>query len=197
MMQASFRCVVPIPSASFLCSNPGETRSAIYFGAALDAAAHASFVLQSVAAEQTTDLDPSKFAFVVLSDTMTLPAIFEHALSAYVAKGGSVLIALGTSAARHAADSFMGRQRSRGARLRALGQPGDHRPGRFQLSRARASAARPRQRRLGRGQGLLRRARRSRARPVSPRGSRTAHRCCSKSKSAKATCCCSLRVSTT
>jgi hypothetical protein len=29
-----------------------------------------SFVLQSVAAEQSTDLDPSKFAFVVLSDTV-------------------------------------------------------------------------------------------------------------------------------
>jgi len=78
-----------------------DTRSALYFGAALDAAAHASFVLQSVAAEQATDLDPSKFAFVVLSDTTSLPSIFEHALAAYVAKGGSVLIALGTSAAHH------------------------------------------------------------------------------------------------
>jgi hypothetical protein len=78
-----------------------DTRSALYFGAALDSAAHASFVLQSVAADQSTDLDPSKFAFVVLSDAMTLPSIFEHALAAYIAKGGSVLIALGTSAARH------------------------------------------------------------------------------------------------
>jgi Aerotolerance regulator N-terminal/von Willebrand factor type A domain len=79
----------------------GDARSALYFGAALDSAAHASFVLQSVAAEQATDLDPSKFAFVVLSDAMALPSIFEHALAAYVAKGGSVLIALGTSAAHH------------------------------------------------------------------------------------------------
>ncbi len=79
----------------------GDTRSAIYFGAALDAAAHASFALQSVAAEQATDLDPSRFAFVVLSDAVVLPSIFEHALAAYVAKGGSVFIALGTSAAHH------------------------------------------------------------------------------------------------
>ncbi len=79
----------------------GDTRSALYFGAALDSAAHASFVLQSVAAEQATDLDPSRFAFVVLSDSLSLPSIFEHALAAYVAKGGSVLIALGTSAAHH------------------------------------------------------------------------------------------------
>ena len=79
----------------------GDTRSALYFGAALDAAAHDSFVLQSVAAEQATDLDPSRFAFVVLSDTVTLPSIFEHALNAYVVKGGSVFIALGTAAAHH------------------------------------------------------------------------------------------------
>ena len=79
----------------------GDTRSPLYFGAALDAAAHASFVLQSVAADQATDLDPTKFAFVVLSDAISLPSIFEHALEAYVAKGGSVLIALGTSAAHH------------------------------------------------------------------------------------------------
>jgi hypothetical protein len=79
----------------------GDSRSAVYFGAALDAAAHASFVLQSVAAEQATDLDPSRFAFVVLSDVAQLPSIFEHALAAYVAKGGSVFVALGTSAAHH------------------------------------------------------------------------------------------------
>jgi hypothetical protein len=79
-----------------------DTRSAIYFGAALKAAAQASFVLQSVAAEEATDLDPSRYAFVVLSDAVSLPPIFEHTLQQYVAKGGSVLIALGTSAAHHA-----------------------------------------------------------------------------------------------
>ncbi len=77
----------------------GETRSALYFGSALNAAAQGSFVLQSVAAEQVTDLDPAKFAFVVLSDAVTLPSIFEHALAQYVTRGGSVLMALGTSAA--------------------------------------------------------------------------------------------------
>lgn len=79
----------------------GDSRSAVYFGDALDAAAHSSFVVQSVAQEQAADLDPSRFAFVVLSDAINLPSIFEHALEAYVAKGGSVLIALGTSAAHH------------------------------------------------------------------------------------------------
>jgi hypothetical protein len=78
---------------------PLDTRSPLYFGAALEAAAQNSYVLQSVSAEQATDLDPSKYAFVVLSDSMMLPSIFEHALNAYAEKGGNVLIALGTSAA--------------------------------------------------------------------------------------------------
>ena len=104
----------PVDDASFFAvrrSDPervlfvhaaGDVRAALYFNAALESAAQGAFVLQSVAAEQAIDLDPSRFAFVVLSDTVTLPSIFEHALASYVAKGGSVLIALGTSAAHHA-----------------------------------------------------------------------------------------------
>jgi hypothetical protein len=79
-----------------------DSRSAPYFGAALTAAGAGSFLLQSVLAEQTTDLDPSKFSFVVLSDTGPLPSIFEHTLTQYVAKGGGVLIALGTNSGRRA-----------------------------------------------------------------------------------------------
>jgi Aerotolerance regulator N-terminal/von Willebrand factor type A domain len=86
------------PERVLFVHDSGETRSAVYFSSALEAAAQSSFVLQSVSAEQATDLDPSKFAFVVLSDTAGLPSIFEHALSQYVVKGGSVFVALGTSA---------------------------------------------------------------------------------------------------
>ena len=80
----------------------GETRSATYFGSALSAAAPGSFILQSMPAEQTTDLDPSKFSFVVLSDVAILPSIFEHALAQYVARGGNVFVALGTHSGRRA-----------------------------------------------------------------------------------------------
>lgn len=85
-----------------------DTRSALYFGSALSAATQGSFVLQSVAAQQATDLDPSKYAFVVLSDAVELPGIFEHTLGQYVAKGGRVLIALGTSAGHHTAIPLWG-----------------------------------------------------------------------------------------
>jgi len=79
----------------------GDSRSATYFGAALSAAGQGSFLLQSLAGEQTADLDPSRFAFVVLSDSATLPPLFAHTLAQYVAKGGSVFIALGTRVERH------------------------------------------------------------------------------------------------
>jgi hypothetical protein len=87
------------PERVLFVHDAGDTRSGTYFGAALAAAG--SYVLQSMPREQTTDVDPSRFAFVVLSDTVALPSIFEHALTPYVAKGGNVLIMLGTRAARH------------------------------------------------------------------------------------------------
>ncbi len=80
----------------------GDTRSALYFGAALAAATQASFNLQPIESDKSTDIDPSKYAFVVLSDTLTLPSIFENALLRYVRGGGNVLITAGTSAAHHA-----------------------------------------------------------------------------------------------
>jgi hypothetical protein len=79
-----------------------DTRSPVYFGAALAAANQASFILQSIDSDRSADVDPSKYAFVVLSDAIALPSIFENALLQYVRRGGSVLIAAGTSAAHHA-----------------------------------------------------------------------------------------------
>ncbi len=77
-----------------------DERSMLYFGSALNAASHGAFVLQSMAAEQTSGVDPSKFAFTVLSDTTSLPSIFEHTLEQYISKGGNVLIATGLNSGR-------------------------------------------------------------------------------------------------
>jgi len=90
------------PERVLFVHNASDTRSPVYFGAALQAAAHASFILQSASVEQVQDLDPAKFAFVVLSDTPSLPSIFANTLQQYVAKGGNVLISLGTSASQSA-----------------------------------------------------------------------------------------------
>jgi hypothetical protein len=75
----------------------GDARSPLYFGAALGAAAQASFVLQPILAGQAQDVDPTRYAFVVLSDVASIPSILEHSLVKYVQDGGSVLIAAGTA----------------------------------------------------------------------------------------------------
>jgi hypothetical protein len=88
------------PQRVLFVHNAADQRSPAYFGAALYAATHGAFVLQSIVVEQTTNLDPAKFAFTVLSDATNLPSIFEHTLEQYVSKGGNVFIALGLDAER-------------------------------------------------------------------------------------------------
>ena len=72
-----------------------DTRSPLYFGAALAASAQASFVLQPITPEEASDIDPTKYAFVVLSDVPSVPSILEHTLERNVEDGGSVLVATG------------------------------------------------------------------------------------------------------
>jgi hypothetical protein len=89
------------PERVLFVHQASDSRSAVYFSAALSAATQSAFILQSIDSEKSADIAPSKYAFVVLSDTMALPSIFENALLRYVQSGGSVLIATGTSAAHH------------------------------------------------------------------------------------------------
>ena len=77
-----------------------DTRSPLYFRSALASAAETAFTLDVVNANQAGEAQPSKYAFVVLSDVLTLPPAFESSLLSYVRNGGSVLIAAGTSTAR-------------------------------------------------------------------------------------------------
>ncbi len=85
------------PERVLFVHQAGDSRSQLYFGAAMGAAAQASFVLQPIIAEQAADVDPSKYAFVVLSDVASIPSILEHSLTKYVEDGGSVLVAAGTA----------------------------------------------------------------------------------------------------
>jgi hypothetical protein len=90
------------PERVLFIHQASDARSPLYFGAALAAASQASFTLQSIDSDKSADIDPSKYAFVVLSDAVALPSIFENALMRYVRAGGNVLIAAGISAAHHA-----------------------------------------------------------------------------------------------
>jgi hypothetical protein len=87
------------PERVLFVHEPGDRRSPLYFNAALAAAAQSAFTLQTVVVEQLGDIDPSKFAFVVISDVVSLPSVFESDLDRYVRGGGSVLIAAGSNAA--------------------------------------------------------------------------------------------------
>ncbi len=83
------------PERVLFVHQASDTRSPLYFGAALAAAAQASFVLQPITPEQASDIDPSKYAFVVLSDVPSIPSILENSLIRNVQDGGSVLVATG------------------------------------------------------------------------------------------------------
>jgi hypothetical protein len=85
------------PERVLFVHQAGDSRSPLYFGSALAAAAQASFVLQPIIVGQAADVDPTKYAFVVLSDVASIPSLLENNLLHYVQNGGSVLIAAGTS----------------------------------------------------------------------------------------------------
>jgi hypothetical protein len=116
------------PERVLFVHQAGDSRSPLYFGTALAAAAQSSFVLQPINAEQSADVDPTKYAFVVLSDVPSIPSILENSLLRDVQNGGSVLIAAGTSGAHHqripvfAETVTDGRFYSRAGNFSAVGQ---------------------------------------------------------------------------
>jgi hypothetical protein len=83
------------PERVLFVHQASDTRSPLYFGAALAAAGQASFVLQPITPEEASDIDPTKYAFVVLSDVPSVPSILENTLLRNVQQGGSVLVATG------------------------------------------------------------------------------------------------------
>jgi hypothetical protein len=86
------------PERVLFVHQASDTRSPLYFGTALGAAAQQSFVLQPITPEQAADIDPTKYAFVVLSDVPAVPSVLENVLIRNVESGGSVLVAEGMSA---------------------------------------------------------------------------------------------------
>jgi aerotolerance regulator-like protein/VWA domain-containing protein len=86
------------PRRALFVYEPGDSRSLLYFRAALASAAEAAFTLDSASVAQAAGLPLSKYAFVVLSDVISVPSSFESDLLKYVQTGGSVWIAVGPSA---------------------------------------------------------------------------------------------------
>jgi len=86
------------PRHALFVHETDSTVGLLYFKAALEASGQSAFEIDPVTVEQTGNLNPSKYAFVVLSDVGALPAPFENELRNYVRGGGSVLISLGRMA---------------------------------------------------------------------------------------------------
>ena len=85
------------PRRALFVYESGDSRSPVYFRAALASAAEAAFTLDATSVAQASGLPLSKYAFVVLSDLISVPASFESDLLKYVQTGGSVWVAVGTS----------------------------------------------------------------------------------------------------
>jgi len=83
------------PRRTLFVHEAEDSGGLLYFKAALEASGQTAFEIDPVTALQTTNISPSKYAFVVLSDVGALPGGFENELRNYVRGGGSVLIALG------------------------------------------------------------------------------------------------------
>ena len=86
------------PQKALLIHNYGDSRSPLYVGAALSAAAQSAFTLESINVNEAADRKPSNYAFILLSDVNSVPSLLENSLTQYVRSGGSLLIAAGTSA---------------------------------------------------------------------------------------------------
>jgi hypothetical protein len=86
------------PRRALFVYEPGDSRSLVYFRAALASGAEAAFTVDAASVAQAAGLPLSKYSFVVLSDLISVPASFESELLKFVQTGGSVWVAAGTSA---------------------------------------------------------------------------------------------------
>ena len=90
------------PRRALFVSDAADSRSPLYFRSALGSAAQSAFALDVVSTGEAASQQLSNYAFIVLSDLISVPAPFESALLRYVQAGGSVWIAEGTAASHSA-----------------------------------------------------------------------------------------------
>jgi hypothetical protein len=89
------------PKRVLLVHESRDTRSPVYFRAALGAAAESAFTLDTLTTEQSSGVDTSRYAFIALADVIP-PAAFVEKAQRYVAGGGSLFVAAGPNAAKQA-----------------------------------------------------------------------------------------------
>ena len=87
------------PQRVLFVHEANDSRSPLYFGTALGSSAQSAYVMETVPGSQVQGTDPTKYAFVVISDS-SLPEGAQNVLMRYVRAGGNLLIAAGTTMAR-------------------------------------------------------------------------------------------------
>jgi len=87
------------PQRVLFVHESNDSRSPLYFGAALGSSAQSAFVMETVPGSQVQGTDPTKYAFAVISDS-SLSEGAQNVLMRYVRAGGNLLIAAGTTMAR-------------------------------------------------------------------------------------------------
>jgi len=83
------------PRHALFVHEPDSDGGMLYFKTALEAAGQSAFEIDPATPDQAANLNPSRYAFVVLADVGAVPAGFENQLREFVRGGGSVFIALG------------------------------------------------------------------------------------------------------
>lgn len=110
------------PRHALFVHDAGDDRALLYFKDALESSGQDAFTIDPATVDQTANLSPAKYAFVVLSDVGAVPPSFESQLRDYVRNGGSVLISLGHMSVPHTKVPVAGEQISED---RYTGREGD------------------------------------------------------------------------
>ncbi len=86
----------------------GRNREGFYYKAAMESSANAGLLVDLAPLEEASNLDLTKFVFVVLSDPGELPTAAASKLRSYVEKGGGLFIAAGIDTVRSGAVPLTG-----------------------------------------------------------------------------------------
>jgi hypothetical protein len=99
----------------------GRSREGFYYKAAMESSTNSGLLVDQAQLEQASNIDLTKFVFVVLSDPGELESDVARKLRSYVEKGGGVLIAAGINTARCGAVPVTGARVSWGNLAQVVG----------------------------------------------------------------------------
>jgi hypothetical protein len=113
----------------------GRSHESFYYKAAMESSASAGLLVDQAPFEQGSNLDLSKFVFVVLSDPGELDKDVAARIRSYVEKGGGLLIAAGIDTARSGAVAITAAKIGGGNAAQAVGEVDNQNPALSEVGR--------------------------------------------------------------